>query len=141
MGISLRTFLSNSGVVDNARRKQRQWAQRAAILFRERTSAEAWPLILGVVAKESGVYQTPPPKPDLQFPELYLEDFAETLDFEIFSHKGRRRIPATSWANDKVNASQWIYDRVVTGVNNPEWSYRHSADDAVIIFAQLFQRS
>ena len=70
-----------------------------ANLFRERGSAGEWPLILGAVAKKLGVYRTPPPKPDMKDPEVYLDLFAKTLDVATFPKIGRHALSVASGAD------------------------------------------
>ena len=51
---------------------------------------------------------------------VHTDFIARTLDFAISPHKERHQFSAASDADDKVNAWQWIYDQVSTGVRDPE---------------------
>ena len=87
-----------------------------------------------------GGYPIPPPSPDLQIPAAYLDFFSWTLGFAIFPRRGCHLLSAASGADDKVNAWQWIYERVMTGVRDPGGFHRDSVDATGVIAAQHFYR-
>ena len=134
-------FLSNGFIAEAKRRGQKQkWARQAANLFREKGSADQWPLILGTVANALGVCLTPPSRPKLQIPAVYLGFFTRTFDFAISPHRGRRQLSEASGADGEAEAWQWIHDQLMEGVRNPDWLRRDSVAAIGIIFAQLFRR-
>ena len=133
-------FLPNAGLGDKTWNQQEDWTQKVANLFRERGLAEEWPLILGAVAKKSGVYPTPSPEPAPQDPGANPDFFAKTSDFAISPKTGRRALSIASGADGNTNAWKWTYDQVRTGLSDPRWLHRDSADAVGATLARLFRR-
>ena len=81
-------------------------------LFRGLGPSEEWPSILGNVAKTLGVDPTPPPKPDLHIPEVYLDFFSRAPAFVIVAFCGRHPLAAASDIDGKLRAWRRICGQV-----------------------------
>ena len=91
--------------------------------------------MLGNVAKTLGVDPTPPPKPDLHIPEVYLDFFSRTPAFVIVAFCGRHPLAAASDIDGKLRAWRRICGQVSGGVRDPKWLRRESADAISVISA------
>ena len=95
--------------------------RQVARLFRERGSAEYWPVLLGAVARTLGVAPAPPPLPNIRDPGLHLGFFSRTLDFDILPRKFRPPLAISAEIGDKARAWDWLVAQVRAGVPDPEW--------------------
>ena len=92
------------------------------------------------VSRPLGVRPAAPPLPNLSDPALFLDFFAQTLEYAAFPHRSKHHMALGSDIGTKGQAWMWICEQITESATHPEWIHRGLIDQLGILFADLFQK-